>query len=61
MDKIPDVIAGLTALYAEGGIGLLYSALLPMLLRELPFTLTKFLVFDATTDLISAALPALQE
>ena len=49
------------ALYAEGGVGLLYSALLPMLLREVPFTLAKFLVFDATTDAISSSLPALQE
>jgi len=48
-------------LYAEGGVGLLYSALLPMLLRELPFTLAKFFVFDATTDVISSSLPALQE
>ena len=61
VDPIPDVAAGLTALYAEGGLGLLYSALVPMLLRELPFTLCKFLVFDATTDLISSSLPALQE
>ena len=55
------VFAGLSALYAEGGVGLLYSAFLPMLLREVPFTLAKFLVFDFTTDLISASLPALQE
>lgn len=55
------VIGGLGALYAEGGVRLLYSALLPMLLREVPFTLAKFLVFDATTDLISSTLPALQE
>merc|ERR1719424_1517500 len=55
------LLPGLQALYAEGGPGLLYSALLPMLLREVPFTLAKFIVFDATTDVISSTLPALQE
>jgi len=55
------VFAELGALYDEGGVSLLYSALLPMLLRELPFTLAKFFVFDATTDAISSSLPALQE
>lgn len=55
------VIAGLGSLYAEGGTPLLYSALVPMLVREVPFTLAKFLVFDATTDAISSSLPILQE
>ena len=52
---------GVGTLYAEGGLDLLYSALPPLLLRELPFTVTKFLVYDASTQAIAAAIPSLQE
>ena len=55
------VVNGLGTLWEEGGIGLLYSALTPLLLRELPFTVTKFLVYDATTQAIASAIPSLQE
>jgi solute carrier family 25 phosphate transporter 3 len=52
---------GVGTLYAEGGLPLLYSALQPLLLRELPFTVTKFLVYDASTQAIAAAIPSIQE
>ena len=52
---------GLGTLYAEGGVGTLYSALTPLLLRELPFTITKFLVYDSATQAIAAAFPLAQE
>ena len=52
---------GLRELWAEGGLALLYSSLLPLLLRELPFTVTKFIVFDAATQAIIAAVPSAQE
>lgn len=48
-------------LWEEGGLALLYSSLLPLLLRELPFTVTKFIVFDAATQAIIAAVPSAQE
>ena len=55
------VLTGLATLYSEGGVGLLYSALGPLVLRELPFTITKFLVYDATTQAVSAAFPSVVE
>ena len=51
----------LRTLYAEGGVGTLYSALTPLLLRELPFSITKFLVYDTATQAIAAAFPLAQE
>ena len=56
--KLP---GGLLTLWAEGGLGVLYAPLLPLLLRELPFTVAKFLVFDAASQAITAAAPASQE
>ena len=32
------LLRGLATLYAEGGIAVLYSALVPLLVRELPFS-----------------------
>merc|ERR1719421_1481925 len=55
------MLNGLGTLYAEGGLGTLYSALTPLLLRELPFSITKFLVYDAATQAIAAAFPLAQE
>ena len=40
---------------------MLYALLPPLLLRELPFTVAKFLVFDAASQAITAAAPASQE
>eukprot|EP00965_Chrysotila_dentata_P199477 6179414-Pleurochrysis_carterae.AAC.2 len=51
---------GFVKLYREGGLELLYSSFGPLLLRELPFTITKFVVFDYTSSAITAAAPALQ-
>ena len=45
-----NIVNGLGTLYAEGGIATLYSALTPLLLRELPFSITKYLVYDAATQ-----------
>jgi len=56
-----NVVNGLGTLYAEGGIGTLYSALTPLLLRELPFSITKYLVYDSSTQAIAAAFPLSQE
>ena len=56
-----NVVNGLGTLYAEGGIGTLYSALTPLLLRELPFSITKYLVYDTATQAIAAAFPLSQE
>ena len=56
-----NIMNGLGTLYAEGGIRTLYSALTPLLLRELPFSITKFLVYDAATQAIAAAFPLAQE
>ena len=51
----------LGTLYDEGGVGTLYSGLTPLLLRELPFSITKFLVYDAATQAIAAVFPLAQE
>ena len=56
-----NVINGLGTLYDEGGVGTLYSGLTPLLLRELPFSITKFLVYDAATQAIAAVFPLAQE
>ena len=56
-----NVVNGLGTLYAEGGVGTLYSALTPLLLRELPFSITKYLVYDAATSSIAEAFPLAQE
>ena len=56
-----NMVNGLGTLYAEGGLGTLYSALTPLLLRELPFSITKFLVYDSSTQAIAAAFPVAQE
>jgi hypothetical protein len=56
-----NMVNGLGTLYAEGGVGTLYSALTPLLLRELPFSITKFLVYDSATQAIAAAFPLAQE
>ena len=56
-----NLVNGLGTLYAEGGIGTLYSALTPLLLRELPFSITKFLVYDSVTQAIAAFFPLAQE
>jgi len=55
------LVNGLFTLYAEGGFGLLYSSLGGLLFRELPFTITKFVVFDAAVSAISSLLPSLAE
>eukprot|EP00900_Chrysochromulina_parva_P012085 jgi/Chrpa1/20878/Chrysochromulina_OHIO_Genome00006408-RA len=52
---------GLGTLWDEGGIALLYSALPTLLLREMPFSITKYVVFDATTQALAAMMPASQE
>lgn len=56
-----NIVNGIGTLYAEGGIVTLYSALTPLLLRELPFSITKYLVYDTATQAIAAALPLSQE
>jgi solute carrier family 25 phosphate transporter 3 len=52
---------GIARLYDEGGFGVLYSSLGGLLFRELPFTITKFVVFDAAVSAISTLLPSLAE
>ena len=56
-----NIVNGIGTLYAEGGIVTLYSALTPLLLRELPFSITKYLVYDTATQAIATALPLSQE
>ena len=56
-----NAVNGLGTLYAEGGFATLYSALTPLLLRELPFSITKYLVYDTATQTIAAAFPLSQE
>ena len=56
-----NVVNGLGTLYAEGGVGTLYSGLAPLLLRELPFSITKYLVYDGATQTIASAFPLAQE
>ena len=56
-----NAVNGLVTLYAEGGFATLYSALTPLLLRELPFSITKYLVYDTSTQAIAAAFPLSQE
>ena len=56
-----NIVNGLGTLYAEGGVPTLYSALTPLLLRELPFSITKYLVYDTATQAIAAAFPLSQE
>jgi hypothetical protein len=56
-----NLVNGIGTLYAEGGITTLYSAFTPLLLRELPFSITKYLVYDTATQAIAAALPLSQE
>lgn len=54
-------IRGLGTLWDEGGLSLWYSALPALLLRELPFSIAKFLVYDWTTQAITTAVPSIQE
>ena len=56
-----NMVNGLGTLYNEGGVATLYSGLTPLLLRELPFSITKFLVYDSATQAIAAAFPLAQE
>lgn len=56
-----NLVNGLSRLYKEGGFPLLYSSLGGLLFRELPFTITKFVVFDGAVMAISTLLPSLAE
>ncbi len=56
-----NLATGLVQLAGEGGLAKLYSALGPLIIRELPFTVAKFFVFDATTSAIESVLPSLSE
>lgn len=52
---------GIGSLWAAGGISALYGSLPQLLLRELPFQVTKLLTYDAVTQGVANSFPSLQE
>ena len=46
-------------IYAEGGAAGFFAGLGPILLKEVPFFITKFVVYDAMSTYLLSALPAL--
>lgn len=46
---------------ANGGVLSLYDGLEPLLFREVPFIMTKFLVFDLTQSTLFHLFPAARE
>ena len=53
-------LAAVQQIVADEGAAALYRGLGPILLKEVPFVVTKFVVFDRVAALLAAALPDAQ-
>ena len=60
-DYAPDAVGVITRMVKEEGFLSLFSALPAFLLKEVPFTLAKFTVFDVSTEYMYDLLPAARE
>ncbi|KAL7576091.1 hypothetical protein ACA910_000872 [Epithemia clementina (nom. ined.)] len=60
-DYAPDVLAVLDRMVREEGVWALFSAVPVFLLKEIPFAVAKFTVFDISTDFLYEQFPAARE